>query len=51
MERIKATRKSGLLQFKCKWCGKIHIHGLGDGERASHCNEHTEDYYLVEVEE
>jgi len=27
----------GLLTESCPFCGKKHLHGVGDGHRAAHC--------------
>lgn len=36
--------------FWCRFCKKLHRHGIGNGYRGSHCNEkspYDENYYLV----
>ncbi len=38
------------LSFKCKWCGKVHYHGEGYGQRASHCSVFLGDYILIPEE-
>lgn len=48
---VRAKRDGNLATFKCKWCGKTHIHGWGSGFRASHCQVFTKDYFLWCVEE
>jgi hypothetical protein len=37
--------------FWCRFCKRLHLHGIGDGDRASHCNTespYSENYYLVQ---
>jgi len=38
-------RSGPTLEFKCPCCGKVHMHGIGDGERVSHCP-FFESYYV-----
>jgi len=36
--------------FWCRFCKRLHLHGIGDGYRASHCSEpspYDKDYYLI----
>jgi len=39
-------RKDGIKgwQFKCKYCNKIHTHGIGLGHRHAHCNNPESPY-------
>ena len=51
MDKVYCHRTEAQLFFKCKWCGKYHYHGLGNGIRASHCSKHKEDYEVIEAKE
>src|SRR6056297_1560271 len=48
---IIAVEHSGQSLFYCKYCKKVHKHGLGSGYRTPHCFENGYrkfgDYYLL----
>lgn len=35
------------MSFECPWCGRTHIHGRIEGQRASHCMIYREEYIIV----
>jgi hypothetical protein len=37
------------LRFACPCCGKVNMHGLGDGHRAPHCGCWSDGYVVREL--
>ena len=35
---ISCERSESGLKFYCEYCKRIHLHGLGEGHRSSHCS-------------